>query len=167
MTLNRARWSYSPDVPDGLSERIDAVVVSEADVPSIRVQVWTETFPIVVTTRGRHGARMYADGRLLDVPPVTASEVDATGAGDVWAAAFAIRMVETDDVTLAANFASAAAAMSVEHRGMRGIPTRDQGHCANEHGLLGGTQPKRESNKSSETVRVELSEYVRGELVEP
>ena len=116
----------SPDVPDGLSERIDAVVVSEADVPSIRVQVWTETFPIVVATRGRQGARTYADGRLLDVPPVTASEVDATGAGDVWAAAFAIRMVETDDVTLAANFASAAAAMSVEHRGMRGIPTRDQ-----------------------------------------
>ena len=116
----------SPDVPDGLSERIDAVVVSEADVPSIRVQAWTETFPIVVTTRGRQGARMYADGRLLDVPPVTASEVDSTGAGDVWAAAFAIRLVETDDVTLAASFASAAAAMSVEHRGMRGIPTRDQ-----------------------------------------
>ncbi len=115
----------SPDLPDGLSKRIDAVVVSEADVPSIRVQSWTETFPIVVVTRGRRGARMYADGRVHDVPPVAANEVDATGAGDVWAAAFAIRLVETDDVTLAANFASVAAAMSVEHRGMRGIPTRD------------------------------------------
>ena len=61
----------SPDVPDGLFERIDAVVVSEADVPSFRVQAWTETFPIVVVTRGRRGARMYADGRLLDVAPVT------------------------------------------------------------------------------------------------
>ena len=69
---------------------------------------------------------MYADGRLLDVAPVTANEVDATGAGDVWAAAFAIRLVETDDVTLAANFASVAAAMSVERRGLLGIPTRDQ-----------------------------------------
>lgn len=69
---------------------------------------------------------MYADGRLLDVPPITASEVDATGAGDVWAAAFAIRLVETDDVTLAANFASAAAAISIERRGMRGIPTRGE-----------------------------------------
>ena len=116
----------SPDVPDGLSERIDAVVISEVDVPSIRVQEWTETFPIVAVTRGRRGARMYADGRVRDVPPISANEVDATGAGDVWAAAFAIRLVETDHVTLAANFAAAAAAMSVEHRGLRGIPTRDQ-----------------------------------------
>ena len=116
----------SPDVPDGLSERIEAVVISEADVPSIRVQAWTETFPIVAVTRGLRGTRMYADGRIHDVPPIAANEVDATGAGDVWAAAFAIRLVETDDVTLAANFASAAAAMSIEQRGMRGIPTRDQ-----------------------------------------
>lgn len=118
--------AVSPEVPDGLSERIDAMVISEADVPSIHVQAWTETFPIVSVTRGRRGARMYADGRVIDVPPVTANEVDPTGAGDVWAAAFAIRLVETDDVPLAANFASAAAAISIEQRGMRGIPTREE-----------------------------------------
>ena len=116
----------STEVPDVLFERIDAVVISEADVPSVYVQVWTETFPIVAVTRGRLGARVYADGRVRDVQPVTASEVDATGAGDVWAAAFAIRLVETDDVTTAAKFASAAAAMSIEHRGLRGVQTRDR-----------------------------------------
>ena len=116
----------SPDLPGGLSDRIDAVVISEADVPSTRVQAWTEAFPIVAVTRGRRGARMYADGRLLDVPPVTANEVDPTGAGDVWAAAFVIRLVETDDVTLAANFASAAAAISIERRGLLGVPTRGE-----------------------------------------
>lgn len=116
----------SPAVPDVLRDRIEAVVISEADVPSIRVQEWTETFPIVAVTRGRLGARIYADGRVSDLPPVTASEVDATGAGDVWAAAFTIRLVETDDVALAANFASTAAAISVERRGMLGVPTRDE-----------------------------------------
>lgn len=116
----------SPNVPDGLSGRIEAVVISEADVPSTYIQEWTETFPIVAVTRGRLGARIYADGRVRDVPPVTAEEVDATGAGDVWAAAFAIRLVESDDVTLAANYASAAAAISVEQRGMLGVPTRDE-----------------------------------------
>ena len=116
----------APAVPTGLGERIDAVVVSEADVPSIHIQTWTETFPIVAVTRGHRGTRVYADRRVRDFPPTTANEVDATGAGDVWAAAFAIRLVETDDVTVAANFASAAAAMSIEQRGMWGIPTRDE-----------------------------------------
>lgn len=116
----------SSAVPGGLSNRIEAVVISEADVPSIYVQEWTEAFPIVAVTRGRLGTRVYADGRVGDVPPVAASEVDATGAGDVWAAAFAIRLVETGDVTSAASFASAAAAMSIEHRGMLGVPARDE-----------------------------------------
>lgn len=116
----------APAVPIGLSERIDAVVVSEADVPSIHIQTWTETFPVVAVTRGRRGTRVYADRRVRDFPPTAANEVDATGAGDVWAAAFAIRLVETDDVTAAANFASAAAAISIERCGMLGIPTRDE-----------------------------------------
>ena len=116
----------SPAVPDGLRDRIEAVVISEADVPSVYVQEWTETFPIVAVTRGRRGARIYADGRVSDVTPPPASEVDATGAGDVWAAAFAIRLVETDDVATAAKFASAAAAISVERRGVLGVPTRDE-----------------------------------------
>ena len=115
----------SPAVPPGLSRRIDAAVISEADVPAEQVEEWTETFRIVAVTRGRRGARVYVNGRARDIPPVTANEVDATGAGDVWAAAFAIRLAETGDVTSAANFASAAAAMSIEHRGMLGIPTRN------------------------------------------
>ena len=115
----------SPAVPPGLGRRIDAAVISEADVPAEHVDAWTETFRIVAITRGRRGARVYVNGRNLDIPPVTANEVDATGAGDVWAAAFAIRLAETRDVMVAASFASAAAAMSIEHRGMLGIPTRD------------------------------------------
>ena len=65
------------------------------------------------------------NGQGRDIPPVAANEVDATGAGDVWAAAFAINLAETRDIAFAANFASAAAAMSIEHHGMQGIPTRN------------------------------------------
>ena len=115
----------SPAVPPGLSRRIDAAVISEADVLDEHVVAWTETFRIVAVTRGRRGARVYVNGRARDIPPVTANEVDATGAGDVWAAAFAINLAETRDVAFAANFASAAAAMSIEHRGMLGIPIRN------------------------------------------
>ena len=115
----------SPAVPPGLSRRIDAAVISEADVLDEHVVAWTETFRIVAVTRGRRGARVYVNGRARDIPPVTANEVDATGAGDVWAAAFAINLAESRDVAFAANFASAAAAMSIEHRGMLSIPIRN------------------------------------------
>ena len=121
----KGRVVVSPAVPPGLSRRIDAAVISEADVPVDHVAAWTETFRIVAVTRGRRGARVYVNGRARDIPPVTANEVDATGAGDVWAAAFAISLSETRDVMVAASFASPAAAMSIEHRGMLGIPTRD------------------------------------------
>lgn len=119
------RVVVSPAVPPGLSRRIDAAVISEADVPAEHVVAWTETFRIVAVTRGRRGARVYVNGRARNIPPVTANEVDATGAGDVWAAAFAISLAETRDVTFAANFASAAAAISIERRGMLGIPIRN------------------------------------------
>ena len=115
----------SPAVPSGLSRRIDAAVISETDVPAEHVDKWPQMFRIVAVTRGRRGARVYVNGQARDIPPVAASEVDATGAGDVWAAAFAINLSETRDVAFAANFASAAAALSIEHRGMLGIPTRD------------------------------------------
>ena len=69
--------------------------------------------------------------------PGHGNEVDATGAGDVWAAAFAIRLAETRDVTFAANFASAAAAISIEHRGMLGIPTRDEVTARMDAGPVG------------------------------
>ena len=120
------RVVVSPAVPPGLSRRIDAAVISEADVPADHVAAWTETFRIVAVTRGRRGARVYVNGRARDIPPVTANELDATGAGDVWATAFAIGLVETSDVAAAASFASAAAAISIERRGMLGIPTRDE-----------------------------------------
>ena len=119
------RVIVSPAVPSGLSRRIDAAVISEADVPADHVEAWTEIFRIVAVTRGRQGARVYVNGRARDIPPVTANELDATGAGDVWAAAFAITLAETRDVAFSANFASAAAAMSIERRGMLGIPTRN------------------------------------------
>ena len=114
-----------PAVPHGLSRRIDAAVISEADVTAEHLEAWTEAFRIVAVTRGSRGARVYVNGRGRDIPPVPACEVDATGAGDVWAAAFAIRLVETGDATLSAYFASAAAAVSIESRGMMGIPNRD------------------------------------------
>ena len=51
-------------------------------------------------------------------------EIDATGAGDVFAAAFLVRQRETGDNRLAAEFATAAAALAVQATGTAGIGGR-------------------------------------------
>jgi sugar/nucleoside kinase (ribokinase family) len=53
-------------------------------------------------------------------------EVDPTGAGDIFAAAFLIRLAESDDVAEATRFASAAASISVGGEGTDSVPTRAQ-----------------------------------------
>jgi sugar/nucleoside kinase (ribokinase family) len=60
------------------------------------------------------------------VPGFPAVEVDPTGAGDVFAAAFLVRLQETEDPVQAARFANAVASFCVEGPGVAGIPTREQ-----------------------------------------
>jgi sugar/nucleoside kinase (ribokinase family) len=50
--------------------------------------------------------------------------VDATGAGDVFAAAFFIRLQATRDPWEAARFATSIASRSITRPGLEGIPTR-------------------------------------------
>ena len=51
-------------------------------------------------------------------------EVDSTGAGDVFAAAFFVRLDETGDPRASAGFASCAAGVSIEGVGVARIPDR-------------------------------------------
>lgn len=55
---------------------------------------------------------------------MSAREVDPTGAGDVFAAAFLVSLRRREAVATAARFAAAAAAISVEGFGLGAIPTR-------------------------------------------
>jgi hypothetical protein len=99
--------------------------VSDEDVGrrGDQVEAWTAGVPIVALTRYRKGARVYG-GRWKAIAAFPAREVDPTGAGDVFAAAFVVRYHETGETGEAARFASAAAACSVEGRGIERIATR-------------------------------------------
>jgi sugar/nucleoside kinase (ribokinase family) len=57
---------------------------------------------------------------------IPAEEVDPTGAGDVFAAAFLSHYMETNDAWQAALFASAAASISLAAPGTAAIPSRRQ-----------------------------------------
>ena len=88
---------------------------------------WRRLAPFVIITHGREGADVYADARLIHrAHAYRASEVDPTGAGDVFAASFAIGFYQRGDPVWAADFACAAAAFAVEAPGLDGIATMPQ-----------------------------------------
>ncbi len=104
--------------------------VSEEDLPPSETEEtldrWSRRVPVLLFTRGHRGARMWSTRRWRHVPAFPARELDPTGAGDVFAAAFLTRYVETNDPWQAALFAAAASSWSVEQEGLAGIPNRQQ-----------------------------------------
>jgi hypothetical protein len=78
-----------------------------------------------VLTRGYYGAVLFDQSGEHFFPAVPADAVDPTGAGDCFATAFVVRFAETRDISAAMQFALAAGALSVEGRGIAGVPTRE------------------------------------------
>jgi 1D-myo-inositol 3-kinase len=103
----------------------DIIFVSEEDLEEPeRAAEWLAYVPMVVLTRGRGGATVFDDAGRHDFPAFLVPEVDPTGAGDVFAAAFLARWRETSDLEETARFASAAAALSLRGAGLDAIASR-------------------------------------------
>jgi sugar/nucleoside kinase (ribokinase family) len=119
-----ARWD---DAAEFLG-RADVVILSREDVggEETYLEALAEQARLMVVTDGWRGATLYRGSKRYHVPPRPTKEVDPTGAGDVFAAAFLIRLAETGDFLTAARFANVVASMSVEAPGMDSIPYREQ-----------------------------------------
>lgn len=104
------------------------VFYSEEDVtrPEELAQVYLTYTKMVVITRGKRGASVYTAQQAYHVPAFLANEVDPTGAGDVFAAAFLINYFDSRDPQKAALFANCAASFVVEKEGVYGIPSRSE-----------------------------------------
>lgn len=87
---------------------------------------WSLSVPLLVATDGRCGATLFERGHSLHFPAYPASEVDPTGAGDVFAAAFLVHLYRHNNPPAAMNFANCVASLSVEAPGITGIPTWEQ-----------------------------------------
>lgn len=112
--------------PEFLLGRLQAIFLSTEDVADQEDAAleWFERVPIGVLTAGRLGALLFVNGERYEVTPRPAHEVDATGAGDVFAAHFLIRYQAEGDAWDAAAAASCAASLSVEAPGTAGLPDR-------------------------------------------
>lgn len=98
----------------------DVVILSDADIrgfedalPAIAAAV-----EVLVMTRGAQGAQVFYQNREFHFPAFPVREVDATGAGDVFATAFLIKFAQTRDIAQAAGFAHCAASFVVEGVGI-------------------------------------------------
>lgn len=105
----------------------DVLILSDEDLSAYpgELEKYIELTKIVVLTKGKHGATLYENGRVLDSNAYPANEVDPTGAGDVFATAFLIKYYETRLPQQALNFAHCAASFAVEGRYTSSIPTSD------------------------------------------
>ncbi len=116
------KWESS----ETLLPQAGAVVISREDVGGDEelIEEMARQTRILAVTESSAGSVLYWNGdrRRFRAPEI--EEVDATGAGDIYAAAFFIRLQSTHDPWEAARFATQLAARSVTRVGLNGIPTQ-------------------------------------------
>jgi hypothetical protein len=117
-------WLHAAEV----MARARVLVFSREDVAGDEdlIECYARLAQIMVVTQAQRGAILYYHGERRCFPAFVAREVDPTGAGDVFAAAFLIRLHETNDPAEATHFANCVASFCVEAPGVTGIPTRAQ-----------------------------------------
>jgi sugar/nucleoside kinase (ribokinase family) len=120
--VSRGEWRDA----DAALARAHAVVLSREDVNGNDelIEHMAHQTPVLVVTESAAGAILYWNGdrRRFRAPNVT--EVDATGAGDIFAAAFFFRLLKTRDPWEATRFATLLASRSVTRPGLEGIASR-------------------------------------------
>ena len=108
--------------------RSGAVVISIEDVGGDEEQIefMAAHARVLAVTEAAAGSRLYWHGDQRRFRAPETYETDGTGAGDIFAAAFFVRLLTTQDPWEAARFATQLAARSVTHKGLDGIPTAEE-----------------------------------------
>ncbi len=109
-------------------ETANAAVLSIEDVKGNEdlIEEMVSSIRVLAVTEGANGARIYWNGDVRYFRAPITREVDPTGAGDIFAAAFFVRLYQTRDPWEAARFATQLAAISVTRPGLQAIPTPEE-----------------------------------------
>jgi sugar/nucleoside kinase (ribokinase family) len=121
--VRRSAWSE----PEIALDRCDAIVLSEEDVEGDwdLCARWAERARLLVVTQGARGCTVFDRGARWQLPAYPANEVEATGAGDVFAAAFFVHLLDHGNPLDAARYANCVASFAVEVEGPRGVPSAE------------------------------------------
>jgi len=109
-------------------ENSDITILSLEDVQGDenRIEEMAASVKILAVTEGYNGARLYWNGDLRRFHARKVSEIDPTGAGDIFSTAFFYRYYTTRDPWEAARFATIIASHSVTRIGLKGVPTQQE-----------------------------------------
>lgn len=120
--ISPALWEDAPLV----LPHVQAIFLSQEDMGPFEQETleWFQQIPFGVITLGSRGAHLFVSGERHFIEAEPATEVDATGAGDVFAAAFMIQCQREGNPWEAAAFAACAAALHVEGVGIAAIPSQ-------------------------------------------
>lgn len=104
----------------------NATVLSDEDMDynEERIEELAVACPVLAVTEAGDGARVYWHGDVRRFRAPCVELVDATGAGDIFAAAFFTRLSTTRDPWEAGRFATQLASISVTRLRLDGIPTQ-------------------------------------------
>ena len=135
--VHQIPWANASEV----MAHADVLVFSREDVRRDEglIAAYTHLAEIVVVTDGVHGADLYHRRQRTHFSAFLVEEHDPTGAGDVFAAAFLLRLHETGEPKMAMQFANCAASFCVEGPGISTIPTREQVEHRLKTGRLRGS----------------------------
>lgn len=117
------QWKHA----EKILNRTNILILSEEDIRGFEddLEFFKKLVGIVVLTLGSGGSILYFHGKEHHFPAYPTSEVDPTGAGDVFASAFLIHYGKYRDPYLASKFATCAASFSVEAVALYGIKERN------------------------------------------
>jgi sugar/nucleoside kinase (ribokinase family) len=108
--------------------KANAVVLSREDMggDDELIEYMGHQTQMLVVTEGAAGCVLYWNGDRRRFRAPVVNEVDATGAGDIFATAFFVRLLTTRDPWESARFATLIASNSVTRVGLTGIPTHQE-----------------------------------------
>jgi sugar/nucleoside kinase (ribokinase family) len=106
----------------------DVAILSVEDVQGdeTRIEEMASAIKLLIVTEGANGARVFWNGDVRHFTPPKMVELDATGAGDIFASAYLFRYQATRDPWESARFATNLAAYTVTRSGLESIPTYEE-----------------------------------------
>jgi sugar/nucleoside kinase (ribokinase family) len=106
----------------------DVVILSLEDIGKNDQTIpdLAEACRLLVLTDGCNGAWVYFQGQHRHIPAHPVNEVDPTGAGDIFAAAFFIHYTHNQNPWESARLATELASCSVTRSGIESTPSREE-----------------------------------------
>lgn len=126
-------WPTPWDTAEQILPLLDVLILSHDDLlpfandnreeADAMLARWSMLVPLLVATDGRYGATLFRHETAQRFPAYAANEIDPTGAGDVFAAAFLTHLHRHGEPEKAVAFANCTASFSIQQQGIAGIPT--------------------------------------------